>query len=77
MPRASYVFLGRFEPESFAEFVRHRATRLALEAELRTLRAERIEVDVTGEEDLIDMFEMACSLGPIDCIVLDIQRRPN
>ncbi|MBB5754797.1 hypothetical protein [Prosthecomicrobium pneumaticum] len=77
MPRASYVFLGRFEPASFAEFVRHRAARLAIAAEIGALGAERIEVAVAGAEELIEMFEMACSLGPIDCVVLDVLRRPN
>ncbi|MCX5497408.1 hypothetical protein OSH11_22105 [Kaistia dalseonensis] len=68
------VFLGRFVPESFAEFMRHRAARLSLEASFGTIGPERIEVEVGGDEDLIDMFEMACSLGPIDCLVLDIYR---
>jgi len=68
------VFLGRFVPESFAEFMRHRAERLSLEARFGRLGTERVEVEVGGEADLIDMFEMACSLGPIDCLVLDIRR---
>ncbi len=29
---------------------------------------------VKGQEDLVDAFEMACSLGPYDCIILDIER---
>ena len=31
-------------------------------------------VRVSGQRDLIDAFEMACSLGPIDCLVLDCAR---
>lgn len=68
------VFLGRFEPESFAEFVRHRAARLSLGMRLGAVSGERVEVAVQGAADLVDMFEMACSLGPIDCLVLDIHR---
>jgi hypothetical protein len=68
------IFLGHFVPESFAEFMRHRAARLSIEARPRRVDLERIEVDVEGEIDLVDMFEMACSLGPIDCLVLDVQR---
>lgn len=68
------VFLGRFEPESFAEFVRHRAARLSLGMRLGAVSGERVEVAVEGAADLVDMFEMACSLGPIDCLVLDIHR---
>ena len=68
------VFLGRLGPESFAEFVRHRAGRLALEHAFRQVDPHRVEVAVTGDPDLIDAFEMACSLGPIDCLVLDAFR---
>jgi hypothetical protein len=71
---AQFVFLGRFNPGNFAEFMRHRAGRLALHADFGTISAHRIEVGVEGADDLIDMFEMACSLGPIDCLVVDIYR---
>lgn len=72
---ATLVFLGRLRPDSFTEFVRHRAKRLSLAAGLDALGSDRIEVSVSGEADLIDAFEMACSLGPIDCLVLDTFRR--
>jgi acylphosphatase len=68
------VFLGRFEPASFTEFVHHRARRLELTANLGAVDCERIEVQVAGDEALVDAFEMACSLGPIDCLVLDTYR---
>jgi hypothetical protein len=29
---------------------------------------------VSGQGVLVDAFEMAMSLGPIDCVVLDIER---
>lgn len=72
--RATMIFVGRFVPASFVEFMRHRAARLSIEAAPRRLDAERIEVEVSGEGDLVDMFEMACSLGPLDCLVLDVER---
>jgi acylphosphatase len=68
------VFIGRLRPDSFAEFIRHRAQRLALDHGVAALGPERVEVTVSGEPDLIDAFEMACSLGPIDCLVLDAFR---
>jgi acylphosphatase len=68
------VFLGRFRPESFSEFVRHRAERLSLRAGLRAVSTGRIEISVAGAAELIDAFELACSLGPIDCLVLDHHR---
>lgn len=65
-------FRGQLSPESFAEFVRHRAGRLALE--LTVIREGRAAAAyrVGGQPDLVDAFEMACSLGPADCLVLDV-----
>jgi hypothetical protein len=74
---ATLVFHGRFRVESFLDFVRHRAERLALHAGIGTVTADRIEVCVTGDEELLDAFELACSLGPIDCIVLEHRRIRN
>jgi hypothetical protein len=75
MSTVTFLFSGRFETASFAEFARHRAARLALDAEPPDLAPDRIRITVSGEPDLVDMFEMACSLGPIDCLVDDIVRR--
>jgi acylphosphatase len=72
--REILVFLGRFRPESFREFVRHRAERLSLSAGFRAVSTGRVEVSVAGTAELIDAFELACSLGPIDCLVLDYHR---
>jgi hypothetical protein len=66
--------VGRFEPGSFAEFVHHRALRLALSAGIGTIGPNRIEVSVSGDPALVDAFEMACSLGPINCLVFDTFR---
>lgn len=71
---ATLIFLGRFRTESFLDFVRHRAERLALRTSIGAVGADRIEVSVSGESDLLDAFEIACSLGPIDCVVLDHRR---
>ena len=70
----TFVFTGQFNTETFAEFARHRAARLSLEADLFDLRPDRMRVTVSGQPDLVDAFEMACSLGPIDCLVADIAR---
>ena len=35
-----------------------------------------VTVTVEGESDLLDAFELACSLGPAGCIVRDVERRP-
>jgi len=72
--RVRMTFTGQLNPASFAEFVHHRAGKLAVDAAVETASVDRCEVAVTGEPDLVDAFEMACSLGPIDCLVLDYQR---
>ena len=71
---ATLIFLGRFRTESFLDFVRHYAERLGLRAGIGAVGANRIEVSVSGQTDLLDAFEVACSLGPIDCVVLDHRR---
>ncbi|TGV63800.1 acylphosphatase, partial [Mesorhizobium sp. M00.F.Ca.ET.158.01.1.1] len=37
---------------------------------------DRIELDIAGPAELIDMMEMGCSLGPIDVWVEAIHRAP-
>jgi len=68
------VFLGQLRPASFAAFAGHRAGRLALAHRFGRVERDRIEVTVTGAADLIDAFEMACSLGPFDCLVREAYR---
>ncbi len=75
METVTFLFTGRFDTESFASFARHRAARLSLDAGAPDLRPDRIRITVSGERDLVDAFEMACSLGPIDCLVDDVVRR--
>jgi hypothetical protein len=70
----TFVFVGSFDPASFVEFMHHRAHRLALRAGVGGISCDRIEVSVSGEADLLDAFELACSLGPLDCLVLDVLR---
>ena len=68
---ARLAFEGSFVVASFLDFVVRRAERL--DVKIRIVRAgDRIvTIDVTGQPDLIDALEMACSLGPLDCLVLD------
>jgi acylphosphatase len=71
---ATIVFTGVFDPARFVEFVQHRARRLDLVATLIAISQACISVVVTGQPDLIEAFEMACSLGPRSCLVLDVSR---
>lgn len=65
-------FRGQLIAESFAEFARHRALRLTLDLTALAEEATLARYRIGGQPDLVDAFEMACSLGPADCLVLDV-----
>jgi hypothetical protein len=71
---ASFVFRGRLRTDVFVEFARHRAARLELAIDIGDVSDEAIALTVSGASDLVDAFEMACSLGPYQCLVLDVTR---
>jgi hypothetical protein len=71
---ASFVFSGRLRTDVFVEFVRHRAARLDLAIDIGSVSDEAVTLTVRGASDLVDAFEMACSLGPYQCLVLDVTR---
>lgn len=71
---ARLAFIGQFVPLSFRDFIDRRAARLDLAVVVTTAETNRVAVEISGQPDLIDAFEMACSLGPLDCLVLDIER---
>jgi hypothetical protein len=75
MASAAFVFSGAIMRESFAQFALHRANRLSLQIAFGAAGDSFFDVTVTGDEALVDMFEMACSLGPYDCIIHDVTRR--
>ncbi|MBC7735937.1 MAG: hypothetical protein H7245_01645 [Candidatus Saccharibacteria bacterium] len=62
---------------SFAEFARHRAARLSLHLDWLDQTDRLARLRVIGQADLVDAFEMALSLGPQDCLVLDVTRLDN
>jgi acylphosphatase len=72
--RACFVFSGRLRADSFVEFARHRAARLGLSIDVAQISEGAITVNVSGAAELVDAFEMACSLGPYDCLVLEVAR---
>jgi acylphosphatase len=71
---ASFVFSGRLQTDVFLEFARHRAARLDLAIDIGAVSDEAIALTVHGPSELVDAFEMACSLGPYQCLVLDVTR---
>lgn len=71
---SDFVFRGAIMSDSFLGFARHRAARLDLALEIRACDTAVCELTVSGPDPLIDAFEMAVSLGPYDCIIVDIER---
>jgi hypothetical protein len=69
-----FAFKGRLRTKSFVEFARHRAARLGLDIEVGQASVDAVALNVSGAAELVDAFEMACSLGPFDCLVLDVVR---
>ena len=69
------TFTGRFRPASFRAFAEDRARLLALDAAWGEAAPDRMVVAIAGQRDFVDAFEMACSLGPMDCLVHEVERR--
>ena len=78
---ARFVFKGTFQPASFVEFAQHRAERLGLDLQFGQASMEAVALNVSGATELVDAFEMACSLGPLIvscstwCAMMSIWRR--
>ncbi|MDB5523029.1 MAG: hypothetical protein JWM58_792 [Rhizobium sp.] len=72
---ARFTFHGQIDCDSFAEFAQHRAARLDIEIQLGACDPTSATLSVRGQEALVDAFEMACSLGPYDCVVIDVERQ--
>ena len=69
------TILGNLNVASFVPWIQRHAKKLGLTQTFFHSDADRIELEVTGPAELIDMLEMGCSLGPIDVWVEEIKRR--
>lgn len=67
---------GDLDSASFMPWIRHHAAKLGLVQAFIHTSSDRIEIDVAGPVELIDMMEIGCSLGPIDVWVEMIDRTP-
>ncbi|URK87506.1 acylphosphatase [Rhizobium sp. RCAM05350] len=73
--RERMTILGDLDAASFVPWIRRHAAKLGLSQAISHASTDRIELEVEGPEELIDMMEMGCSLGPIDVWVESIERR--
>lgn len=59
---------------SFVPWIQRHAAKLGLAQTIVHAGPDRIEIDLAGAAELIDMMEMGCSLGPIDVWVETVDR---
>ena len=74
--RERMTILGDLDAASFLPWIERHAAKLGLSQATSHISSARIELEVAGPEELIDMLEIGCSLGPIDVWVETIQRTP-
>lgn len=75
MDHQTLVFDGTLNPDAFLAFCAHRAQRLSIDHSVVEHSPARVAVTLSGHATLIDMFEMACSLGPEGSIVIATSRK--
>lgn len=68
--------LGDLDTQGFADWICHRAGVLDLNGYVKIVNKTEIRVGVSGNPNLIDAMEAACSLGPANVIVDEIIRHP-
>ncbi len=74
--RERMTIVGDLDAASFVPWIRRHAAKLGLSQAISHTSSDRIELEIVGPMDLIDMMEMGCSLGPIDVWVETIHRTP-
>ncbi|KXF75902.1 acylphosphatase [Paramesorhizobium deserti] len=74
--RERMIIHGELDATSFIPWIQRHAAKLGLWQAVSHTSSDRIELELAGPPDLIDMMEMGCSLGPIDVWVETIYRTP-
>lgn len=69
----SLLISGTFTGESFLQWIAHRANLLSLTGWAKIQSHNLLEVQVSGHQVLVDAFETACTLGPMDVDVDGIE----
>jgi acylphosphatase len=70
------IIRGELHAATFLPWIRRHAARLGLHQTIAHADDQQIELEVRGPEELVDMMEVGCLLGPIDTWVETIDRRP-
>lgn len=74
--RERMTILGDLDADSFVPWIQRHAAKLGLSQAISHTSSERVELEIAGQSELIDMMEMGCLLGPIDVWVEAIHRAP-
>jgi acylphosphatase len=69
MQAARLIIFGKVDRVGFEEFAILYARRLSLMGRFTQLGEGRLEIELYGLRELIEMFETACWLGPRDALV--------
>ena len=64
---------GLFEEAIFQDWILHRAKVLGLDVQIRLSSLTEIQCLVSGNPILVEALEIACSLGPINSTVENIE----
>ena len=73
--RERMTIVGELDVDSFLPWIRRHAAKLGVTQTIAHSGHDRIDVDVSGAPELLDMMEVGCLLGPIDVWVETIDRR--
>lgn len=68
---------GQFDAGSFPDWICHRARVLNLSGWVKPQGDSQIDILASGELILLEAFEVACSLGPVDILVDRIDQKPG
>jgi acylphosphatase len=75
------VIVGRVKDVGFEEFAALYARRLSLAGRFTQMGGGRLEIELCGPHELIEMFETACWLGPrealVDTVIISSEPPPS
>lgn len=67
-----FVLKGVLPQPAFLAFVQHRSACLSLEPQVDKAERDEVILRVKGVPDILDAFELACSLGPVEARVTSV-----
>ena len=73
MVTKNFEIRGNFDEIALRDWIVHRSTVLGLDISVHSLARNAISFCATGHMVLLDAMEIACSLGPSDAMVDNIQ----